>query len=43
MVYSRRAPGQGLEALEAIELDIKWRNGERPISRQSWREFKRQQ
>jgi transposase len=28
---------------EAIELYIKWRNGERPISRQSWREFKRQQ
>jgi transposase len=31
------------EALqEAIELYIKWRNGERPISRQSWTEFKRQ-
>jgi len=28
---------------EAIELYIKWRNGERPISRQSWQEFKRQQ
>jgi transposase len=32
------------EALqEAIELFMKWRNGERPISRQSWQEFKRQQ
>lgn len=32
------------EALqEAIELYIRWRNGERPISRQSWKEFKRQQ
>jgi transposase len=32
------------EALQqAIELYLKWRNGERPISRQSWREFKRQQ
>lgn len=32
------------EALqEAIESYTKWRNGERPISRQSWREFKRQQ
>jgi transposase len=32
------------EALqEAIELYIQWRNGERPISRQSWQEFKRQQ
>jgi transposase len=32
------------EALqEAIELYLQWRNGERPISRQSWREFKRQQ
>jgi transposase len=32
------------EALqEAIELYIKWRNGDRPISRQNWREFKRQQ
>jgi transposase len=32
------------EALqEAIERYIKWRNGDRPISRQSWREFKRQQ
>ena len=31
------------EALqEAIELYIKWRNGERPISCQSWKEFKRQ-
>ena len=31
------------EALqEAIELYMKWRNGERPISRTSWREFKRQ-
>ena len=31
------------EALqEAIELYIKWRNGERPISRLSWTEFKRQ-
>jgi transposase len=28
---------------EAIELYLKWRNGERPISRQSWQEFKRQQ
>ena len=32
------------EALqEAIESYMKWRNGERPISRQSWTEFKRQQ
>lgn len=32
------------EALqEAIELYMKWRNRERPISRQNWREFKRQQ
>ena len=32
------------EALQgAIESYLKWRNGERPISRQSWREFKRQQ
>jgi transposase len=32
------------EALqEAIELFMKWRNGERPISRLSWLEFKRQQ
>jgi len=32
------------EALqEAIELYIKWRNGERPISRESWNEFKRLQ
>lgn len=31
------------EALqEAIELYIKWRNGERPISRQNWDEFRRQ-
>ena len=31
------------EALqEAIELYIQWRNGERPISRMSWQEFKRQ-
>jgi transposase len=31
------------EALqEAIELYIQWRNGERPISRQSWQAFKRQ-
>ncbi len=32
------------EALqEAIELFLQWRNGERPISRQSWQEFKRLQ
>jgi len=32
------------EALqEAIESYLKWRNGERPISRCSWNEFKRQQ
>jgi transposase len=32
------------EALqEAIELYVRWRNGQRPLSRQSWREFKRQQ
>ena len=31
------------EALqEAIELYMKWRNGDRPISRQSWQQFKRQ-
>jgi transposase len=28
---------------EAIELYVRWRNGERPLSRQSWRDFKRQQ
>lgn len=28
---------------EAIELYIKWRNGDRPISRRSWTDFKRQQ
>lgn len=32
------------EALqEAIERFLKWRTGKRPISRQSWREFKHQQ
>jgi transposase len=32
------------EALqEAIALYVRWRNGERPLSRQSWRDFKRQQ
>ena len=32
------------EALqEAIESFVRWRNGERPLSKQSWREFKRQQ
>jgi transposase len=28
---------------EAIELYLQWRNGDRPITRQSWQEFKRQQ
>jgi transposase len=28
---------------EAIELYMKWRNGDRPISRLSWQQFKRQQ
>jgi transposase len=28
---------------EAIELYVKWRNGDRPLSIQNWREFKRQQ
>ena len=32
---------EGLQG--AIESYVRWRNGERPISRQSWREFKRQQ
>jgi hypothetical protein len=32
---------EGLQG--AIELYLKWRNGRRPISRQSWADYKRQQ
>jgi transposase len=30
------------ELQEAIESYVQWRNGDRPLTRQSWREFKRQ-